>query len=92
MTRTAGLHALADALNTVKIGQFIVGQEGQGNGCVEAAGYAAAFARLVFEGDLYSVNSHWCGGAASAEVCIELTHSLLYQLVPISIHLQGQIT
>lgn len=70
MTRTAGLHALADTLNTVQIGQLIIGEEGQGDGCVEAAGHAAALARLILESDLDPVHSHWCGCAAPAKVCI----------------------
>lgn len=78
MTRTAGLHALADALNTVQVGQLIVGEEGQRDGCVEAAGYAATFSRLIFKGDLDPVDSHGGGCAPPAKVCIELAHGLLY--------------
>lgn len=92
MTRTAGLHALADTLNTVQIGQLVVWEEGQGDGRVKAAGHAAAFARLVFEGDFHPVHSHRRGCAAPAEVGVELTHGLLYQLVSIPVHLQGQVT
>lgn len=68
MTRTAGLHALADTLNTVQIGQLIVREEGQGDGRVEAARHAAALARLIFEGDLHPVHGHGCGCAAPAKV------------------------
>lgn len=70
MTRTAGLHALADTLNTVQVGQLIVGEEGQGDGRVEAAGHTATLAWLVFEGDLHPVYSHGCGRAAPAKVRI----------------------
>lgn len=91
MTRTAGLHALADTLDTVQIGQLVIGEEGQGDGGVEAAGNATAFARLVFEGDLHPVHSHGCGCAAPSKVRVQLTHGLLYELVSIPIHLQGQI-
>lgn len=70
MTRTAGLHALADTLDTVQIGQLVVGEEGQGDGCVEAAGHATALARLIFEGDLHPVHGHRCGCAAPAKVCV----------------------
>ena len=68
MTRTAGLHALADTLNTVQVGQLIVGEEGQGDGCVEAAGHAAAFARLIFKGNLHSMHGHGGGCATPAKV------------------------
>lgn len=78
MTRTAGLHALADTLDAVQIGQLVVGEEGQSDGGVEAAGDAAAFARLVLEGDLDPVHSHGGGCAAPAKVRVELTHGLLY--------------
>lgn len=78
MTRTAGLHALADALDTVQIGQLVVGEEGQSDSGVEAAGNAAAFARLILEGDLDPVHSHWGGCAAAAKVGVQLTHGLLY--------------
>lgn len=78
MTRTAGLHALADTLDTVQIGQLVVGEEGQSDGGVETAGNATAFAWLVLEGDLDSVHSHGGGCAAPAKVCVELTHGLLY--------------
>lgn len=77
MTRTAGLHALANTLDTVQIGQLVVGEEGQSNGGVEAAGNAAALARLVLEGDLDAVNSHGGGCAAPAKVSVQLTHGLL---------------
>lgn len=92
MTRTAGLHALADTLHTVQVGQLIVGQEGQGDGRVEAAGHSAALARLIFEGDLHPVHGHGCGGAAPAKVCVQLTHGLLYELVSVPVHLQGQVS
>lgn len=91
MTRTAGLHALADTLNTVQVGQLIVGEESQGDGCVEAAGHAAALARLVFEGHLHPVYGHGCGCAAPAKMRVQLTHRLLYELVSIPVHLQGQV-
>lgn len=78
MTRTAGLHSLADTLDTVQVGQFVIGEEGQSDGCVEAAGDAAALARLIFEGHLHPMHGHGCGCAASAEVCIQLAHGLLY--------------
>lgn len=91
MTRTAGLHALADTLNTVQVGQLIVGEQSQGDGCVEAAGHAAALARLVFEGDLHPVHGHGGGCAAPAEMRVQLTHRLLYQLVSVPVHLQGQV-
>lgn len=78
MTRTAGLHALADTLDTVQIGQLVVGKEGQSNGCVEAASNAAAFTRLILEGNLDPVHSHGGGCAAPAKVCVKLTHGLLY--------------
>lgn len=78
MTRTAGLHALADILDAVQIGQFVIGEECQRNSCVEASGYTTALARLIFEGDLYSVYSHWCGCAPPAKVSVQLTHGLLY--------------
>lgn len=78
MTRTAGLHALADTLDTVQIGQLVVGEEGQSNGCVEAAGNTAAFAWLVFEGNFNPVHSHGRGCAAPAKVRVKLTHGLLY--------------
>lgn len=70
MTRTAGLHALADTLNAVQIGQLIVGQEGQRDGRVETAGHAAALAWLIFKGDLHPVYSHGCRCAAPAKVRI----------------------
>lgn len=68
MTRTAGLHALADTLNTVQVGQLIIGEEGQCDGRVEAAGHTTAFARLIFEGNLYSVHGHGCGCATPSKV------------------------
>lgn len=92
MTRTAGLHALADALHTVQVGQLVIGQEGQGDGRVEATGHTTTLARLVFEGDLNAVHSHGCGGAAPAKVGVELPHGLLDQLVTVTVHLQGQVT
>lgn len=70
MTRTAGLHSLADTLDTVQIGQFVIREEGQSDGCVEAAGDTAALARLVFEGHFHAMHSHGRGCAASAEVCV----------------------
>lgn len=70
MTRTAGLHSLADTLDTVQVGQFVIGEEGQSDGCVEAAGNTAALAWLIFEGHLHPMHGHGRGCAASAEVCV----------------------
>lgn len=92
MTRTAGLHALADTLNAVQVGQLVVGEQRQRDGCVEAASHAAALPRLVLERDLDPVHGHGCGGAPPAEVAVELAHGLLYQLVPVAVHLQRQVS
>lgn len=70
MTRTAGLHSLADTLDTVQIGQLVIGEEGKGNGSVETTGDTTALARLIFEGDLHSVYSHGRGCATPAKVSI----------------------
>ena len=92
MTRTAGLHALADALHTVQVGQLVVGEEGERDGRVEAARHAAALAGLVLEGDLDAVHRHGRGCAAPAEVRVELPHGLLDELVTVTVHLQRQVT
>lgn len=89
---TAGLHALADALYTVQVGQFLVGQKSLRDGRVEAACHATALSGLVLERDLDAVHSHGCAGAAAAKVRVELTHGLLDELITVTVHLQGQIT
>lgn len=91
VTRTAGLHALADTLHAVQVGQLVVGEESQGDGRVEATRHPAALAGLVLEGDLDAVHGHGRGGAAAAEVRVQLTHGLLYELVPVAVHFQGQV-
>lgn len=70
MTRTAGLHALADALNTVQVGQLFIGKEGQSDGRVEAAGHATALSRLIFESHFHPVYRHGCGSTTPAKVCV----------------------
>lgn len=91
MGLTASLHALADALYAVEVGQFVVGQERLRDGCVEAACHAAALARLVLERDLDAVHSHGRAGATAPEVRVELSHGLLDKLVAIAVDLQSQV-
>ncbi len=91
-TRTASLHSLANTLYAVQVGQLVVGEESLCDSRVKAPRHSTALSRFILESHFHAVHCHGCSGAAAAEVSVDLAHGLLDELLPVTVHLQSQVT